>query len=48
MSLIHVRRSRKRAGADAKPPKSPKVLAFLLVLVVLAIWYIPRFVDGLF
>ncbi len=48
MSLIHVRRSRKRAGADAKPPKSPKLLALLLVLVVLAIWYVPRLVEGLF
>jgi hypothetical protein len=40
MSLIHVRRSRKKAGADAKPPKSPKLLAFLLALVVLAFWYL--------
>jgi hypothetical protein len=40
MSLIHVRRSRKRGGAGAKPPRSPKMLAFLLALVVFAIWYL--------
>ncbi len=40
MSLIHVRRSRKKAGADAKPPRSPKVLAILLAVVILALWYL--------
>jgi hypothetical protein len=40
MSLIHVRRNRKKAGADAKPPRSPKLLAFLLALVIFAVWYL--------
>lgn len=40
MSLIHVRRSRKKAGADVRPPRSPKMLAFLLALVVFAFWYL--------
>jgi hypothetical protein len=40
MSLIRVRKGRKREGADAKPPKSPKILAFLLALVILALWYL--------
>jgi hypothetical protein len=40
MSLIRVRRSRKKAGADSKPPKSPKLLAILLAVVVLALWYL--------
>jgi hypothetical protein len=40
MSLIRVRRSRKKAGADAKPPRSPRVLAILLAVVILALWYL--------
>lgn len=48
MSLIHVRRSRKKAGFDAKRPKSPKFLFFLLILVVMAAWYVPRAIERLF
>jgi hypothetical protein len=40
MSLIRVRKGRKREGADVKPPKSPKVLAFVFALVMLALWYL--------
>jgi hypothetical protein len=38
MSLIRVRRSRKKAGADVKKPKSVKLLVLLLGLVIFVIW----------
>ena len=40
MSLIRIRRNRKREWIDTQKGKTPKVLALLLVLVVLAIWYL--------
>ena len=42
MSLIRVRRARKRDWIDAKKGKSPTTLALLLVVVVLIIWYLGR------
>ncbi len=48
MSLINVRRSRKKAGYDAKPPRSPRLLVFLLILAVIAAWYVPGAVERLF
>ncbi len=40
MSLIRVRRKRKREWIDAQKGKSPKNLAMLLVVVVIIIWYL--------
>jgi hypothetical protein len=40
MSLIRVRRNRKKRWIDAKKGSSPGKLAGLLVLVVLLIWYL--------
>jgi len=40
MSLIRVRRKRKREWIDAKKGKSPRALILLLALVVLIIWYL--------
>jgi hypothetical protein len=40
MSLIRVRHSRKKGGAGPKPPRSPKLLVFGLILVVVAVWYL--------
>ena len=40
MSLIRVRRRRKREWIDAKKGKSPKALILLLGLVVILIWYL--------
>jgi hypothetical protein len=48
MSLINVRRSRKKAGYDAKPPRSPRLLVFLLILVVIAAFYVPQAVESFF
>lgn len=38
MSLIRVRRRRKREWIDARKGKSPGALVFLLVVVVVAMW----------
>ncbi len=40
MSLIKVRRDRKRNWIDVKRGLPLKTLLFLLILVVLAIWYL--------
>jgi hypothetical protein len=40
MSLIRVRRERKKDWIDVRKGKSPRVLIFLLILVVAAIWYL--------
>ncbi len=40
MSLIRVRRRRKREWVDIRRGKSPRVLIFLLALVILIIWYL--------
>lgn len=40
MSLIRVRRKRKREWIDAQKGRTPRVLIFLLALVILVIWYL--------
>lgn len=40
MSLIRVRHDRKRGGVDIRKGKSPRMLLFLLALVVVAIWFL--------
>jgi hypothetical protein len=40
MSLIRVRRKRKREWIDARKGKSPRGLITLLILVLLLIWYL--------
>ena len=40
MSLIRVRHNRRKEGANVRKGKSPKALIFLLILVVVAIWYL--------
>lgn len=40
MSLIRVRRNRKKDWIDAKRAKSPWKLVLLLVAVMVAIWYL--------
>lgn len=40
MSLIRVRRKRKREWIDAHKGRSPRTLILLLALVVLIIWYL--------
>ncbi len=40
MSLIRVRRDRKKDWIAAKKAKSPKKLLFFLALVLFAIWYV--------
>lgn len=40
MSLIRVRNSRKREGLDVKRGRSPKMLLLLLILVIVAIWFL--------
>jgi hypothetical protein len=40
MSLIRVRRKRKREWIDAQKGRSPKTLAMLLALVIFIIWYL--------
>ncbi len=42
MSLIRVRRRRKREWIDAKKGKSPTGLAMLFVVVLVIIWYLGR------
>ncbi|MEX0980037.1 MAG: hypothetical protein WDZ89_03020 [Gemmatimonadota bacterium] len=40
MSLIRVRRDRKKDWIDTKKSKSPRKLIGFLILVVLLIWYL--------
>lgn len=40
MSLIRVRRDRKKSWIDTKKARSTKKLAFLLAFVVFLIWYL--------
>jgi hypothetical protein len=40
MSLIRVRRRRKREWIDTQKGRSPRTLLLLLALVVLIIWYL--------
>lgn len=40
MSLIRVRRERKRDGVDARKGRSTRALVFLLILVGFAIWFL--------
>jgi len=40
MSLIRVRRNRKKEWIDVRKGKSPRMLIFLLLLVIAAIWYL--------
>ena len=40
MSLIRIRRKRKREWIDAQKGRTPRVLIFLLALVVFIIWYL--------
>lgn len=42
MSLIRVRRQRKREWIDAKKGRSPTALVVLLVVVIAIIWYLGR------
>lgn len=42
MSLIRVRRRRKRDWIDTKKGRSPSTLVILLVVVILIIWYLGR------
>lgn len=42
MSLIRVRRRRKKEWIDAKKGRSPASLVILLVVVTLIIWYLGR------
>ncbi len=40
MSLIRVRRDRKKDWIDAKKARSTRKLVFLLILVLVLIWYL--------
>jgi len=40
MSLIRIRRKRKREWIDAQKGKTPKALIFFLALVIVVIWYL--------
>ncbi len=40
MSLIRIRRKRKREWIDSQKGRSPRALLFLLALVILFIWYL--------
>ena len=42
MSLIRVRRQRKKDWIDAKKGKSPRTLVLLLAVVAAIIWYLGR------
>ncbi len=42
MSLIRVRRRRKRDWIDAKKGKSPRTLLVLLAVVLAIVWYLGR------
>ena len=40
MSLIRIRRKRKREWIDAQKGRTPKALIVLLALVIILIWYL--------
>jgi len=40
MSLIRIRRKRKREWLDAQKGRTPRALIFLLALVIFVIWYL--------
>jgi hypothetical protein len=40
MSLIRIRRKRKREWIDAQKGRTPRALIFLLALVIFIIWYL--------
>ncbi len=40
MSLIRIRRRRKREWIDAQKGRSPRILILLLAVVILVIWYL--------
>ncbi len=40
MSLIRVRRNRKKEWIDVKKGRSTRALVFLLILCVVAFWYL--------
>ena len=40
MSLIRIRRKRKKEWIDAQRGKSPRALFFFLALIILLIWYL--------
>ena len=40
MSLIRIRRKRKREWIDTQKGRTPKVLTLLFVSVVLIVWYL--------
>jgi hypothetical protein len=40
MSLIRIRRKRKREWIDAQKGRTPRALIFLLGLVIFLIWYL--------
>lgn len=40
MSLIRVRRNRKKDWIDTKKARSPRALMIFLALVILAIWFL--------
>ncbi len=42
MSLIRVRRRRKREWIDTRKGKPPATLAILLVVVIVVIWFLGR------
>jgi hypothetical protein len=46
MSLIRVRRERKKEWIDVRKGLPLRFLIFLLVLVVLALWLLPRWVTS--
>lgn len=40
MSLIRIRRKRKREWIDSQKGRGPRALIFLLALVIVVIWYL--------
>ena len=40
MSLLRVRRDRKKSWIDVRKGRSTRALFFLLILVIMAIWYL--------
>ncbi len=40
MSLIRVRRKRKREWIDSQKGRSPRILVVLLAAVIIVIWYL--------
>jgi hypothetical protein len=46
MSLIRVRRDRKKAHVDARKGLSTQLLIMLLIVVVAAIWILPQWFES--